>query len=134
MSPTSTERPAQYRYTTSHEWARVENGNIIVIGVTDVFLRQVKNLVWLYFPELEEDLIKGRPYCEIEGMPEVVDAHAPVNGEVREINEALQNNIDLLMKDPFGEGWLVKLRVEDPGQIDDLLTLKAYEKLVGGGN
>ncbi|MFC1587155.1 glycine cleavage system protein GcvH [Planctomycetota bacterium] len=126
------ERPTDIRYTTTHEWVKIKNGNTAFIGITDYPLKKVKDVVMIEFPEIEENLHKDESCCEIEYVTGVFDMLSPINGEVIDINEELESNFDILKKDPFGRGWILKLRVEDPGQVDDLLSLKSYQKLLAG--
>ena len=124
------ERPTTYKFSNSHEWLKVEDNNIGVLGITDFAVKSLRDLVYVDLPNIEEPVEKGKPFGEIESVKAVADLYAPVDGEIIAINEVLEDNIDLIAKDPFGEGWIVKMKIHDPAQVDDLMGVKAYERFL----
>ena len=132
VPPASPQTP-DIRYTTTHEWVRMENATVAVIGLTEYGLKNLGDLVAIDLPELEEDLLRGKPFCEVESVQHLTDIFSPVSGEVVACNEEIQFNIDLLNQDPYGRGWILKLKIEDANELDDLMTQKAYEKHISAG-
>lgn len=123
-------RPNDRKYTESHEWVKVE-GDVATIGITDFAIEQLDELVYLDLPEPGDSITKGEPFGEIESVKAQSDIYAMVTGEVLEANESLADNLDDLMKDPFATGWMIKIKVEDPGELESgLLGAEAYEKVV----
>ena len=125
-------RPENCKYRDSHEWVRVEegDGNICVVGITDYAVKHLSDLVFLDLPDLGTDVMADEPYGEIESVKAVSDLFSPVTGEIVEHNEALLGDLNILNKDPFGDGWMVKIRMESPAELDDLMSAAAYEKYV----
>jgi glycine cleavage system H protein len=122
-------RPANLRYLKSHEWCKLE-GNIATIGITDFAVSHLSDLVFLDLPEVKTDTMRGEPFGEIESVKAVSDLYAPMTGEIIERNERLQAELDLLGKDPFGEGWMLKIRVEKPAEWESLLDDAAYQQVI----
>jgi glycine cleavage system H protein len=122
-------RPANLRYLKSHEWCKLE-GNIATIGITDFAVSHLSDLVFLDLPEVKTDTMRGEPFGEIESVKAVSDLYAPMTGEIIERNERLQAELDLLGKDPFGEGWMLKIRVEKPAEWESLLDDAAYQHVI----
>jgi len=122
-------RPANLRYLKSHEWCTLE-GNIATIGITDFAVSHLSDLVFLDLPEVKTDTMRGEPFGEIESVKAVSDLYAPMTGEIIERNERLQNELDLLGKDPFGDGWMLKIRVEKPAEWESLLDDAAYQHVI----
>ena len=122
-------RPANLRYLKSHEWCKLE-GNIATIGISDYAVSHLSDLVFLDLPEVKTDTMRGEPFGEIESVKAVSDLYAPMTGEIIERNERLQAELELLGKDPFGDGWMLKIRVEKPSEWDSLLDDGAYQKII----
>jgi len=122
-------RPANLRYLKSHEWCKLEV-NIATIGITDFAVSHLSDLVFLDLPEVKTDTMRGEPFGEIESVKAVSDLYAPMTGEIIERNERLQAELDLLGKDPFGEGWMLKIRVEKPAEWESLLDDAAYQQVI----
>jgi len=126
----SSMRPNDRKYTESHEWVKVE-GDVATLGITDFAIEQLDELVYLDLPEPGDSITKGEPFAEIESVKAQSDIYAMVTGEVLEANEGLADNLDDLMKDPFAAGWMIKIKVEDPGELESgLLDAEAYEEVV----
>ncbi len=122
-------RPANLRYLKSHEWCKLE-GNIATIGISDYAVSHLSDLVFLDLPEVKTDTMRGEPFGEIESVKAVSDLYAPMTGEIIERNERLQAELELLGKDPFGDGWMLRIRVEKPSEWDSLLDDGAYQKII----
>ncbi|HYC77749.1 MAG TPA: glycine cleavage system protein GcvH [Planctomycetota bacterium] len=122
-------RPQNLRYLKSHEWCRVE-GPFAYIGITDYAVSHLSDLVFLDLPEVNTDVQQNEPFGEIESVKAVSDLYAPVTGAVVERNEKLMQELDLLAKDPYGQGWMLKVRMEKPAEVNNLLDDAAYQKVV----
>jgi len=125
------EYPEDLRYLDTHEYVRLE-GEIATIGITAFAVDQLGDVVFLELPEIGDALIKGESFGTIESVKAVEDLNSPVSGTVIERNEALIESPEQLAEDPYGEGWLLKLRVNDPGDIDDVLTADEYKSQLEG--
>jgi glycine cleavage system H protein len=121
----SFEYPEDLRYLDTHEYVRLE-GEIATIGITAFAVDQLGDIVFLELPEIGDAVTKGDSFGTIESVKAVEDLNSPVTGTVIERNEALIESPEQLAEDPYGEGWLLKLRVNDPEDIDDALTAGEY--------
>ena len=122
--------PANLKYSNDHEWCRVE-GYTAVIGITDFAQSQLGDIVFVDVPTVGETLAAGEVFGSIEAVKTVSDAFLPVGGEVIELNEAVDADPSLVNKDPYGEGWMVKVKMSDPADYDKLLSPAEYEALIG---
>lgn len=122
--------PAELKYTSEHEWIRVE-GDEIVIGVTDFAQGELGDVVFIEIETEGESLSKGDTFGTIEAVKTVSDLYMPVDGEVLEVNSALEDAPELVNSEPFGGGWMIRVKVSDPAQLDDLMTADAYTALIG---
>jgi glycine cleavage system H protein len=121
------EFPETLRYTESDEWVR-DDGGLFTAGVTAYAAEQLGDVVYLQLPEVGKSYRKGEAFGEIESVKAVSDLYCPVAGEVAEVNSELDQNPGLVNEDPYGEGWIVKLRPADPSARDALLDAAAYER------
>ena len=122
-------RPEGYRYLKSHEWIRVD-GDVAYVGITDYAVGHLSDLVFLDLPDIGTDLMANEPFGEIESVKAVSDLYCPMTGEVLEQNEELLGDLAILNKDPFDKGWMIKLRLQKPVEIEDLLDGPAYEAVI----
>jgi glycine cleavage system H protein len=122
--------PANLKYSNDHEWLRVE-GDVAVIGITDYAQSQLGDIVFVDVPTVGETIEANEVFGSIEAVKTVSDAFTPVSGEVIEFNEAVEADSSLVNKDPYGEGWLVKIKMSNPAEVDGLLDAAAYEALIG---
>ena len=122
--------PSNLKYSNDHEWVKVE-GNIAIIGITDFAQSQLGDIVFVVIPTLDETLAAGDVFGSIEAVKTVSDAFTPVSGKVVEMNEALDGDPALVNKDAYGEGWMIKIEMSDPSEVDALLSAEDYEKLIG---
>jgi len=121
--------PENLYYTKDHEWIKV-NGNEGVVGVTDFAQHQLGDIVFIEVNTVGETLETGEAFGTIEAVKTVSDMFMPVNGEILEFNDALSDNPELVNTDPYVKGWIVKMHVSDPSQLNSLLDAKHYQELV----
>lgn len=122
--------PANLKYSNDHEWVRVE-GNEAFVGITDFAQGQLGDIVFVDVPTVGESLGQNEVFGSIEAVKTVSDAFLPVSGEILEFNEALENDPALVNKDPYSEGWIIKVNMANPAEVDTLLSADDYAKLVG---
>ncbi len=118
--------PENIRYTSEHEWIRVE-GNEAYVGITDYAQSELGEIVFVDVPTVGETVAQGEVFGSIEAVKTVSDLNMPVTGEVLEINEALDGQPELVNNDPYGEGWIIRVTVKDASELDKLMDAKAYE-------
>jgi glycine cleavage system H protein len=124
--------PGDLRYTKEHEWVRVD-GDEATVGITQYAADQLGDIVFVELPDVGRALEQFATFGVVESVKAVSDLFAPVSGEVTATNEALGGQPELVNGDPYGGGWMVRLRLADPGQLDALLDAAAYEQLVAEG-
>ena len=122
--------PANLKYSQDHEWVRVE-GDVAVIGITDYAQSELGDIVFVDVPTVGETLDANEVFGSIEAVKTVSDAFTPVGGEVIEFNEAVEADSSLVNKDPYGEGWMIKVRLTAPEEVESLLTDEQYKELIG---
>lgn len=122
--------PEELKYSSDHEWCRIE-GKVAVIGITDFAQSQLGDIVFVDVPTVGETLAAGDVFGSIDAVKVASDVFLPVGGEVLEFNEALDGDPAIVNKDPYGEGWLVKVLMTDPKEYDGLLSAADYKKLIG---
>jgi glycine cleavage system H protein len=118
--------PDDLRYSKEHEWVRVE-GTRATIGITSFAAEELGDIVFVELPEVGATLNQFATFGVVESVKAVSDLFAPISGEVLEVNEALRESPELLNSDAFGDGWIARLELSDPGEIDTLLDAQAYE-------
>ena len=117
------------RFTKDHEWVRLD-GQLAVIGITDYAQEQLGNVVYVELPEVGRQVEQGKEAAVVESVKAASEVYAPVSGEVAEVNDALAADPAKVNADPMGEGWFLKLRLADPGQLDALMDETAYRRFV----
>lgn len=122
--------PAELKYTSDHEWVRVE-GNIGIIGVTDHAQSELGDVVYVDINGNLGDVNQGDVIGTIEAVKTVADMFAPISGKIIEVNNAINDNPDVVNKDPYGDGWMVKMELSNPSEIDALMNVDAYKASVG---
>ena len=122
--------PENLRYTKDHEWLKAE-GDTAVVGITDFAQNELGDIVFIEVETIGESLDKEETFGTIEAVKTVSDMFMPVAGEVVEFNEALGDNPEKVNQDPYGEGWIVKIRISNPSQLEELLDAKRYSELIG---
>ncbi len=121
--------PADLKYTQDHEWVRVE-GDVAVVGITDFAQGELGDVVFVEIETEGEELAKGETFGTVEAVKTVSDLFMPVGGEVAEVNEALADDPELVNKDPYGEGWMIKVSVKDAAELGDLMDADAYKAML----
>ncbi|MFI3323825.1 MAG: glycine cleavage system protein GcvH [Rikenellaceae bacterium] len=122
--------PTNLKYSSDHEWCSVE-GNVATIGITDFAQSQLGDIVFVDVPTVGEQIAAGDLFGTIEAVKTVSDAFSPVGGEVLEFNDAVDADPAVVNSDPYGAGWLVKIEMSDPTQLDSLLSAEQYAELIG---
>lgn len=122
--------PENLRYTKDHEWIRIEEGDIAVIGITDFAQKELGDIVYVEVETVGKTLSAETVFGSVEAVKTVSDLYLPVNGTITELNPDLANSPELVNTDPYGKGWMVRLKVSNPGDIDDLMDAAAYQSLV----
>ena len=117
------------KYTNDHEWAR-QDGEIVVVGITDFAQQQLGEVVFVELPDIDREVGQGEESAVVESVKAAGEVKSPVAGTVVEINEALEDSPEKVNEDPTGEGWLYKIRPTDPTQIDALLDESGYQNLI----
>lgn len=121
--------PDDVRYTAEHEWARLESG-VVRVGITGYATEQLGDVVFVELPEVGRKLDAKKPFGVVEAVKTVSDLYAPVSGEVIEVNGALADNPALVNQEPYGDGWMIRIRPNNPAEIEKLLSHVDYEKLI----
>lgn len=123
------EFPEDLRYSKEHEWVLVE-GNVATVGITDYAQDQLGEIVYVELPEVGEKVSKDDAFGVVESVKTVSDVYAPVSGTVLEVNDDLPGNPELLNDDPYGDGWMLKIEMSDPDELEDLMTAEEYERYI----
>lgn len=122
--------PAELKYTKDHEWARLD-GDIATIGITDFAQKELGDIVYVEVETLDQTLEKDEVFGTVEAVKTVSDLFLPLAGEIVEFNEDLESNPEVVNADPYGKGWMVKVKVADVADFDTLLSAEEYKNLVG---
>lgn len=123
--------PQELRYTQDHEWIRMEDDGTAVVGITDFAQHELGDVVFVDITVIGQSLSQGEIFGSVEAVKTVSDLFLPLAGEVLELNEAIEKSPELLNTDPYGEGWIIRLKPADAKAVTDLMTADAYQALVG---
>lgn len=123
--------PSELKYTKDHEWVKVEDG-VATIGITDFAQGELGDIVYVDVDTLDETLDAEEVFGSVEAVKTVSDLFMPLSGEVVEFNEALEDEPELVNSDPYGEGWMIKVKLSDDSQVADLLSAEQYQELIKG--
>ncbi len=123
------EIPEELKYTDEHEWARVED-DLVVIGITDYAQDALGEIVYIELPSEGDEITKGDSFGGVESTKSVSDLYAPVSGEVVEVNESLLDSPETINEDPYGDGWLIKVRIHDSDEFDELMDNEQYSEFL----
>ena len=118
-----------FRFTRDHEWVRLD-GDLAIVGITDYAQSQLGDVVYVELPEIGHRVAKGTEAAVVESVKAASEVYAPVSGEVAEINEALTADPAKVNADPMGEGWFIKLRLDDPTELDSLMDEEGYKRFI----
>jgi len=121
--------PSDLKYHPEHDWARID-GYEATFGITWYAQDSLGEVVFYEPPDVGATITKDEAYTEVESVKAVSDVYAPLSGEVLEVNQKVADNPELVNEDPYGEGWLVKVKLSDPGEVDQLLDVAAYRELL----
>jgi glycine cleavage system H protein len=122
---------ADLKFAKTHEWVRPESGGVVTVGISSYAVEALTDLVFMQLPAVGRKVKAGESFGEIESVKAVSDLYAPISGEIVEVNAALPGKLETLGKDPYGEGWVAKIRADNPAELDALLDRTAYDALVG---
>jgi glycine cleavage system H protein len=123
--------PSELKYTKDHEWIKIE-GDIATVGITDFAQGELGDIVYVEVDTLDEELEKEAVFGTVEAVKTVSDLFSPLSGEIIEFNEALEDEPEVVNSDPYGKGWMVKIRFSNPEEVSDLLSDADYKELIGG--
>lgn len=121
--------PKDLRYAPTHEWARLE-GDTCTIGITKFAVDQLTDVVYIELPDVGDHVFANEDFGEIESVKSVNDLYAPCDGEVIAVNKALEEDPTIINKDPYGQGWMIKIKVEPNTKLDKMMSLADYEKQI----
>ena len=122
--------PANLRYTKDHEWIKLE-GDIATIGITDYAQRELGDIVYVEVETIGQSMEAGAVFGTVEAVKTVSDLFLPISGTIQELNSNLANAPESVNNDPYGDGWMIKMKVNDPADVNALLDAAAYESMVG---
>lgn len=122
--------PANLKYTKDHEWVSVD-GDIATVGITDFAQKELGDIVYVEVETLDQTLDKDEVFGTVEAVKTVSDLFLPVSGEIIEFNDNLERNPESVNSDPYGDGWMIKVKISDASQLDELLDSEAYKNLIG---
>ncbi|WP_029035828.1 glycine cleavage system protein GcvH [Salinimicrobium terrae] len=123
--------PKDLKYTNDHEWVKIE-GDVATVGITDFAQGELGDIVYVEVETVDETLEREEVFGTVEAVKTVSDLFAPLSGEIIEFNQSLEDEPEKVNSDPYGEGWMVKIRFNDASQIDDLLSAEDYTEVVEG--
>ena len=122
--------PSELKYTKDHEWVKVED-DIVTVGITDFAQGELGDIVYVEVETLDETLEAEEVFGTVEAVKTVSDLFLPVSGEIIEFNESLEDEPEKVNTDPYGEGWMIKIKISDPSELDALLSADDYKELIG---
>jgi len=123
--------PAELKYTKDHEWIKID-GDTVTIGITDFAQSELGDIVYVDVDTLDDTVERDEVFGSVEAVKTVSDLFMPLSGEVIEFNEGLEDEPETVNKDPYGDGWMIKIAISDASQLDDLLDAEAYKNLIQG--
>lgn len=121
--------PADLKYTKDHEWVKVD-GDVAIVGITDFAQSELGDIVYVDIPTVGETLAKEEKFGDIEAVKTVAEAFMPVAGEVLESNPVLEDTPEKVNEDPYGEGWMIKVRMSDPAEVEQLMSAEEYQAII----
>lgn len=122
--------PSEFKYTKDHEWVKDNGDGTATIGITEFAQSELGDIVFVEINDLGSEVDKDDTFGTVEAVKTVSDLFMPVDAEIIEINEALENNPELVNQDPYGDGWMIKISVKDASQLDSLLDADAYQEII----
>ncbi|WP_318343993.1 glycine cleavage system protein GcvH [Flagellimonas baculiformis] len=122
--------PSELKYTKDHEWVKID-GDIATVGITDFAQGELGDIVYVEVETLDETLDKEEVFGTVEAVKTVSDLFLPLSGEIIEFNEVLEDEPEKVNTDPYGEGWMIKIKISDPSEVNDLMSDEDYKALIG---
>ncbi|SEL19894.1 glycine cleavage system H protein [Aquimarina amphilecti] len=122
--------PSELKYTKDHEWIKID-GDIATVGITDFAQGELGDIVYVEVETVGEELEQEEVFGTVEAVKTVSDLFLPLTGEITEFNETLESDPELVNTDPYGDGWMVKIKIADASQVDELLSADGYKELIG---
>ena len=122
--------PQELRYTEEHEWVKLD-GNVATVGITDFAQSELGDIVYLEIDTLDSEINSNDVFGTVEAVKTVSDLFMPVNGKVIDVNSSLEDNPEVVNDDPYGQGWIIKIEVSNPSDIDTLMSSEEYKNLIG---
>tara|TARA_B100000287_G_C20602686_1_gene768763 strand:+ start:908 stop:1282 length:375 start_codon:yes stop_codon:yes gene_type:complete len=122
--------PNNLKYTKDHEWISID-GDYAFVGITNFAQKELGDIVFVEIESLEQEIKSGEVFGSVEAVKTVSDLFMPMTGEIIEINQKIIDNPELINSDPYGEGWIIKIKILDSNEVEDLLDLKSYEEISG---
>ena len=122
--------PENLKYTSEHEWVRLEEDGTATIGITDYAQNSLGDITFVELPEVDDSFDKGAPFGVVESVKAASDLYMPVSGKVVAINEALPDTPETVNSDPYGDAWMVRIQLEDPASLDSLMDAAAYGEII----
>ncbi len=121
--------PKNLKYSQTHEWVKVDK-DVVTVGITDFAAKRLTDLAYIELPSTGEKVVKGSSFAVIETVKAVSDLYSPISGRIIKVNENLSKEPDIVTEDPYGEGWMVMLKIEDLSELDALMDSEEYEQFV----
>jgi glycine cleavage system H protein len=121
--------PKDLKYTKDHEWTRVD-GNVAVVGITDFAQEKLGSIVFVELPPPGKSVKKGETVVTVDSVKAVAEVYSPVSGQVEEVHESLKDTPEIINQDPYGQGWMVKMKLSNPAETGSLMTPEAYQAFV----
>ncbi len=122
--------PTDRKYTKEHEWALDQGNNVVVMGITDHAQELLTDIVYVELPKVGKKIRQMETVAVVESVKSVSDVYSPVSGEVIEVNQRLENEPELINKDAFGEGWIARIRMDQPAELHNLMEASVYEAMI----
>ena len=122
--------PNNLKYTKHHEWISID-GDYAFVGITNFAQKELGDIVFVEIESLEQEIKSGEVFGSVEAVKTVSDLFMPMTGEIIEVNQKIIDNPELVNSDPYGEGWMIKIKIFDSNEVEDLLDLKSYEEISG---
>ncbi|MER2998843.1 glycine cleavage system protein GcvH [Pontibacter populi] len=122
--------PENLKYTKDHEWVRIE-GDVAIVGITDFAQSELGDIVYVDIDTVDKQINREDVFGTVEAVKTVSDLFSPLSGTVQEFNGQLENSPELVNSDPYGEGWIIKMSIDNTAEVDELLTAAAYRELIG---
>jgi glycine cleavage system H protein len=123
--------PANLKYTKDHEWILIE-GDVATVGITDFAQKELGDIVYVEVETLDQTMDKDEVFGTVEAVKTVSDLFLPLSGEITDFNDDLESNPETVNSDPYGKGWMIKIKISNPSEIEVLLSSDAYNELIGG--